>query len=269
MEPNNARKRAKISGKATNILDSRTLTSSHKRLIELLSEGLTVLDVGCGTGAITRGIAEVVGDKGRVIGIDYDPELIGRARQRYSDVPWLSFETGDVYNLHYKDEFDIVTSARVLQWLNDPLKALHMMKSATKCGGRLLVLDYNHEKICWEPAPPSSVEDFYVAFLKWRSEVGMDNAIVDRLPNMFKQIDLQDIIITPQHEVVDRTDTNFRSQLGIWENVIASRGVQMVKGGVIQEADRAIAEQDCRKWIDEKSQFQSMYLLAVEGVKNH
>ncbi|WP_243633380.1 class I SAM-dependent methyltransferase [Paenibacillus xerothermodurans] len=181
MESNVARNRAELSGKATNILDSRTLTSSHKRLAELITEGMTVLDVGCGTGAITRGITEIVGPTGRAVGIDSNPALIEKAKQNFGDTPGLNFEVGDIFNLPYKDEFDLVTSARVLQWLSNPFEALNALKCATKPGGQVLILDYNHEKITWNPEPPLSMKSFYSAFLKWRSDAGMDNAIADHL----------------------------------------------------------------------------------------
>ena len=40
------------------ILDRRTLERDHRRLAELLKPGMAVLDVGCGTGAITAGLRE-------------------------------------------------------------------------------------------------------------------------------------------------------------------------------------------------------------------
>ncbi|CAG7653449.1 Demethylmenaquinone methyltransferase [Paenibacillus solanacearum] len=188
MESSVARNRAELSGKATNVLNFRTLASSNIRLAELLAAGMTVLDVGCGTGAITHGIADIVGPTGRVVGIDSNPALIEKAQENFGDIPGLDFKVGDILNLPYKDEFDIVTSARVIQWLSNPLEALNALTRATKPGGQVLILDYNHEKITWNPEPPLSMKFFYSAFLKWRSDAGMDNAIADHLPNLFKSV---------------------------------------------------------------------------------
>ena len=196
--------RAELSGKLTNVLDSRSLESSHKRLAGILTEGMAVLDVGCGTGAITRGIAEAVGPNGLVIGIDNNPSLIEKARKNHGEIPGLFFEIGDSYNLPYDQQFDIVTSSRLLIWLSDPFKALKMMTTAAKVGGRILIVDYNHEKISWEPQPPSSMLNFYSAYLKWRSEAGMDNSIADNLPEMFQKLGLKDITIIPHHEVIKK-----------------------------------------------------------------
>src|SRR5690606_34044001 len=118
----------------------RTLKNSHKRLAEILQPGMTVLDVGCGTGAITSGIAEIVGPSGRVIGIDNNPDLIEKARQNDKTTPVLISEIVNIYNLPFQNEFDIVTSARVLQWLADPQAALNQMVLATKANGQVLGL---------------------------------------------------------------------------------------------------------------------------------
>lgn len=84
----------------------------------------------------------------------------------------------------------MVHAARVLQWLDQPLNALRSMRQAVNPGGHLIVLDYNHERIAWEPKPPYSMQVFYDAFLRWRAEAGMDNAIADHLPAMFSRLGL-------------------------------------------------------------------------------
>src|SRR2546425_10056022 len=115
-----ARRRAHMPEGTTAILDARSLATAHRRLAALLSPGLAVLDVGCGTGAITRGIAEAVGRDGRAVGVDVNAAMIEKARAAPGGVPGLSFEVADAGALPFDTAFDIVTAARVLQWLAGP-----------------------------------------------------------------------------------------------------------------------------------------------------
>jgi ubiquinone/menaquinone biosynthesis C-methylase UbiE len=262
-----ARRRAEMPAGACGILDARSLRTAHRRLAELLVEGLHVLDVGCGTGAITRGIAERVGPAGRVIGLDVCDALIADARAKHADVPGLAFVVGDVYRLPSAARFDVVTAARVLQWLSQPAAALRAMRGAAKHGGHVVVLDYNHEKIAWKPRPPASMEAFYGAFLRWRADAGMDNAIADHLADLFRRADLTDIVVVPQHETTERGDEEFEARAGIWAEVAATRGHQMVSDGVISEQERATAQADYRAWLRDDAKAQTMYLLAVEGIR--
>jgi ubiquinone/menaquinone biosynthesis C-methylase UbiE len=255
------------------ILNTRTLQTAHKRLAELVQPGMRVLDVGCGTGAITWGIAEKVGEQGRVVGVDLNTALIEQARaqqvvgEAQDHLPQLFYEVYDLYQLPYRDNFDIVTAARVLQWLSRPEDALQAMVRATKPGGRVLVLDYNHEKIAWNPDPPRSMGIFYDAFLMWRDEAGMDNGIADELWELFARAGLQELHVTPQHEVARRGQPDFETRMMIWAEVAATRGHQMVTDGIITEAQRAAAEADYRAWIRDEAESQTLYLLAVEGVR--
>ena len=262
-----ARDRAHMPTGTASFLNTRTLATAHKRLAELLQPGQTVLDIGCGTGAITRGIAEAVGPAGWVIGMDVNDDLLEQARQANGDLPNLSFEKGDIYTLLYKDAFDIVTSSRVLQWLADPRAALRSMIAATKPGGTVLVLDYNHEKVVWQPDPPDSMRRFYQAFLRWRAEAGMDNTIAEHLPQMFAGLGLTAIRATPQSELSERGKPGFETGAGIWAGIAATRGHQMVRDGAITEAERAAAEADYRAWVRDEAQSQMLYLVAVEGIR--
>lgn len=260
-----AKERAAL--KESGIIDARTLMNSNKRLAEIVQPGMVVLDVGCGTGAITHGIAEIVGPNGRVVGIDNDQELINKARKNYRNIPGLTFEIADIYNLPFNNEFDIVTSARVLQWLANPQAALNQMVQSTKHTGQVLVVDYNHMKISWEPEILETMQNFYDTFLQWRSDAGMNNEIADNLPSMFAESGLTNVKVTAQNETISRLDQDFPKHISIWAEVAAVRGIQMVKDGFITENQRARAEYDFRKWIIESAKSQTMYLLAVEGTK--
>ena len=262
-----ARKRAHMPEGTDAVLNTRSLHGAHKRLAELLTPGMAVLDVGCAMGAITHGIAEAVGPTGSVIGLDANEALIAEAWRLHGDTPCLAFEAGDVYHLPYKDSYDIVTAARVLQWLADPALALRQMAAAVRKGGRIVVLDYNHEKIVWSPEPPSSMRSFYSAFLRWRAEAGMDNAIADNLAALFAAAGLRNTRHTVQHEHTRRGDPDFSTRIALWAHVAHTRGHQMVADGLLSEAKRAAAEQEYRVWAETDAQSQTLYLLCVEGVR--
>jgi len=260
-----ARHRAAMPGQTAAILDRRSLVKDHRRLAALLEPGHTVLDVGCGTGAITRGIVDVVGRGGEVVGIDANPDLIDVARRAHGGVAGLTFEVQDVYTLPYRERFDLVAAARVLQWLAEPARALAAMVRATRAGGRVVVLDYNHERLRLEPAPSAAARDFLAAFLRWRADAGMDNVIADHLGELLRGAGLSDIVVTPQHETVRRGEPDFDERAAIWADVAATRGRQMVADGFVSETARARAETELRAWAHDAGESMTMYLLAADG----
>lgn len=261
-----ARKRAEMPKSTNSILNQRTLESDHKKLSEILEPGMFVLDVGCGTGTITYGIAKAV-PQGRVVGIDINDSLLSEAREKYRECDNLSFEKQDLYSLPYESQFDIVTSARVLQWLDEPMNGLKELMKAVKRDGMIVILDYNHEKIEWNPKPPDSMLKFYTAFLKWRENAGMNNRIADHLYGMFKDLGFKDIEVSPQLETARRKDLDFLERIDIWARVAESRGIQIVKDGYVSESARIKAIRDYRNWIENYAESQTLYLACVYGKK--
>lgn len=223
-------------------LEARSLRDAHRRLAELLRPGMAVLDVGCGSGTITEGIAAAVGPGGRVVGMDVSEALIARAQARSERQPNLSFERADVTSLRVRPaEFDIVSSARMVQWLAAPRAALAAMASVVRPGGTMVVLDYDHLETLWEPEPPASFREFFDAFLRWRAQAGMDNRMARHLQSIFEELGLREVRSTPQPEVAERGAPDFEVRIGLWEQVIATRGHQIVADGAISEAERARA----------------------------
>jgi trans-aconitate methyltransferase len=94
--------------------------------------GERILDVGCGTGALTAELA----DAGAIpTGIDLSEEMVGRARQKY---PGLIFQLEDV--CHYRTDvlFDAVFSNAALHWIKDPGAVAHSIWLALREGGRFV-----------------------------------------------------------------------------------------------------------------------------------
>jgi ubiquinone/menaquinone biosynthesis C-methylase UbiE len=260
-----AEERARMPTGTSNILNARSLEASHHRLAELLQPGMHVLDVGCGTGAITRGIAEAVGPDGKVTGVDINPDLIAQARTAHGELANLKFVASDLRKLDYGRTFDIVNSARVIQWLARPLDAVRSMAAATRIGGLVLLLDYNHQKMECSPEPPGTFRLFYDRFLLWRSDAGMENDIADRMPAMLRQVGLTNVTTSPQHEIVRRSDTDFTQRATLWADVAATRGFQMTADGYVTEDERSAAEAAMRLWATRDGEWQAMYLMASEG----
>jgi SAM-dependent methyltransferase len=263
-----ARHRAQMPVGSERFLDTRELASDHRRLAALLEPGMRVLDVGCGSGAITCGIARAVEPGGAVLGIDVNAELIGRAATVGADLGNLSFELADIHQFAASGEgFDLVNAARVLQWLAEPQDALEAMVAATRPGGSVVVLDYDHSELHWDPEPPVEVAHFYTAFLLWRAGAGMDNELAKHLPGMFVDAGLGQIVTSDENEVTERGGRDFERRIALWGAIIATRGHQIVADGLLSEADRARAEAIFARWAADEARTQELRLVAVSGVR--
>jgi len=228
----------------------------------MVRPGMSVLDVGCGTGAITFGIAKAVGERGRGVGVDRDPALIENARKDYP-LPNLMFETGDATSLSYRAEFDIATAARTLQWIGDPAAALAKLKAAVKPGGAIVILDYNHVSNSWEPEPPPVFREFYQAFLAWREANHWDNQMADHLPDLMRAAGLTQIEIHNQDEIIGRDDPDHQRHFDVWGYVIEVPGDQIVAGGFLTPEQLRAAADEFKPWATTELMKQTMVMRTV------
>jgi ubiquinone/menaquinone biosynthesis C-methylase UbiE len=97
--------------------------------------GGSVLDVACGTGVVTRLLADRVGPDGHVVGLDLNDAMLAVARRLRSDLRW---QEGDACALPFPDgSFDLVVSQAALMFFGDRVAALREMGRVSN--GRIAV----------------------------------------------------------------------------------------------------------------------------------
>jgi SAM-dependent methyltransferase len=109
-------------------------TRSHLYRQAGLWRAEAVLDVGCGTGAVTAEVSQTTG--GRVTGLDLDPGMIDFAAGWLTDVEWI---VGDAHSLPFPaDSFDLVLCSFLLLWVAEPTVAVQEMTRVVREGGAVL-----------------------------------------------------------------------------------------------------------------------------------
>jgi demethylmenaquinone methyltransferase/2-methoxy-6-polyprenyl-1,4-benzoquinol methylase len=103
-----------------------------------LTAGGSALDVACGSGKLTAQLASIAGAKGRVVGLDFSPQMLEVARREH---PGIEFVEGDAQKLPFDDEsFDVSTIAFGLRNLADPIAGLREMLRVVR--SRAVVLEF-------------------------------------------------------------------------------------------------------------------------------
>lgn len=134
----------------------------------VLAPGDKVLDVGTGTGDLAFLLAERVGPAGAVIGLDISEKMLNiareklhRKREKDSNLPQVSFVTGDALNLPFPgDYFDCVTTGFTLRNVSDIILAVREMVRVVKPGGRVVCLEIS------EPVQPLLRAGFKIYFYR-------------------------------------------------------------------------------------------------------
>jgi ubiquinone/menaquinone biosynthesis C-methylase UbiE len=130
-----------------------TFVAFREAYLELidLPRATTVLDVGCGTGVVTRAIAARDDFAGTVTGVDQSPDFIAVARglaaqARAADR--AAFAVGDAHALDYPAaSFDAVVAHTLISHVRDPLGVLREAARVVRPGGTVAIFDGDYSSL--------------------------------------------------------------------------------------------------------------------------
>ena len=112
--------------------------------------GERVVDVGCGPGFLARAVAEAVGPRGAVRGVDVSEPLLAVARDHCRDVAWIEVQEASATALPFRDaEFDAAISTQVLEYVPDVDLALAEIYRVLKPGARAVIVDTDWDSVVW------------------------------------------------------------------------------------------------------------------------
>jgi len=234
--PERARDLAARLERRANAVDEIAAREAYLGLLDIAA-GDRVLDVGCGSGAVTREIARRVGDRGLAVGLDPSSELLAIARELAQEAGLgerVEFREGDVRRLPFADgSFDVVLCVTVLSHVPGGEAAIPELLRVLRSGGRLGVFDLDTDMTTFTH-PDRSLTRRIVAAAS--DAAAVDGWLVRRLPSLLQRAGLGDVKVRGFFPLETDVQSFYAS--------MAHRCVEVaVKTG-------AVTEIEGRRWLD-------------------
>ncbi|WLW50224.1 class I SAM-dependent methyltransferase [Streptomyces sp. YU58] len=240
------------------MLQARILRPSTDHFLRLggLRPGMSVLDLGSGIGDVSMLAAEIVGPRGRVLGIDRDPVTTDKARRR----AWhegldtnVEFEVTELDAFDTAERFDAVVGRYVLPYQKDPAATLRRFARFLRPGGILAFheFDFLVQNPTWPPCP--LWDDSYRLLTKVYEATGTPPDFGGRLYRTFLDAGLPGPTVECQGPVGAGADSPLfpwlAYSLRVLEPALAKAGLSLPAGLVADDTlpdqlEKAVLEQN-------------------------
>ncbi|MFT5506254.1 MAG: arsenite methyltransferase [Gammaproteobacteria bacterium] len=158
-----------------------------------LSRGESVLDVGCGTGLLLEMMAGLVGDSGRVTGLDFSADMLEFAQSRCDGLAHTNLMQGSAENLDLDaDLFDVLTCTQVLLYVENVRQAMAEMFRVLKPGGQIAILETDWRSAILNSSDPALTRKIFDA---WDQSVPSPN-LPPELPTRLRQSGFNNVSVT-------------------------------------------------------------------------
>lgn len=137
------------------------VVAQRARVIDLLAPapGERILDVGVGPGLLALDLAGLVGESGRLVGLDLAPAMLAAAAERLAGVRHAEVRIGDAADLDLPDgAFDAAVSTQVYEYVGDMPRALGELHRVLRPGGRAVILDTDWRSLVWHSSDTARMD---------------------------------------------------------------------------------------------------------------
>lgn len=196
--------------------------------------GEVAVDVGCGTGAEVRRLAELVGPEGRAVGVEPHAGLRGVAVERAGGTT-AEFVDGDAVSLPFDDaSVDVLRCERVFQHLPDPATAAREIARVLRPGGRAVVIDSDWGSVVSRPGDADVLRRY-------------NEAMWQRIPNPFAGRDLR----AQLQSVGLAVDPDIGSAAVVFPDAFLSNPVMVRVNAGLAVDEGALTQEEADRMIDE------------------
>ena len=222
-----------------------------------LKPGMTVIDVGCGSGYFTRILARGLKGDGKVVGIDPGKTLILEAEKiaKKEELSNIEFKVGNIYKTSTSDNYaDLTVCHIVLCNIPRQFDAILDMKRVTKIGGKVVVIDPAKGGGIYYPDERLNElnEKFRKAFgtalyKEWDQKLDMTEYVENvylRLPQLFLKAGLANITLNGYLSTFLLCDTRrnikemqrwLKARLDLWRKLKKRNEECAIIGGMSEE----------------------------------
>ena len=113
-----------------------------------LKAGQTVCDMGCGNGFYTLKLAKIVGEKGQVLAVDIQPEMLSLLNERAKEEKLANIKPilGTTVDPNLPTgKIDLILCVDVYHEFSNPEEMLAAMRNSLKPGGRIALVEFRAE----------------------------------------------------------------------------------------------------------------------------
>jgi ubiquinone/menaquinone biosynthesis C-methylase UbiE len=249
---------------ARRLLEQERVSPSLERLRSTgLGRGAVALDMGCGPGAITGSIAELVGPSGSVLAMDPSEARLAEAANVLHGRSNVELRRGSLPQTGLPpDHFDYAWCQFVFEYLRDPEPALAELIRVTKPGGKVVVADLDGIGLLNWPFPAALREDAE-RLMGALGAAGLDLGVGRKLYHLFRKHGLKDVHLSPFYVVGGRAEDAMLADWTLRFEVLKPVGVPAFGG-------EAGYRRFCEGYLDmlrDEDTFKYAVVLTTEGIK--